>query len=143
MHAETGLRAAVDVHQIAAGEWGAARASAAVWRIVSGTRDGDTEYVAVSRMGYAGEVLSAHTMFASGGTGEPVVGLCSPTSRVLRRGDGVSTAVGYWGGLSCRAGLLAEEDDAFLETAKAYFRGLIAWYEMADIGVTGGRFSRG
>ncbi len=34
MHPEDGLRAVVDAHQIAAGEWGAARASAACWRIV-------------------------------------------------------------------------------------------------------------
>ena len=44
MHPETGMRSVVDVHQIAAAEWGAARASAALWRIVRGVREGDTEY---------------------------------------------------------------------------------------------------
>ncbi len=138
MHPENGLRAVVDVHQIAAGEWGAARASAAVWRIVSGLRAGDSEYEAAGRMGYAGEVLNAHVMFASASKGEPVVGLRSPTGRIVRAGDGVTTAVSYWGGLSSRAGLAAEGDDGFLDIAKAYFRGLIAWYETADIGVAGG-----
>lgn len=138
MHPETGLRAVVDVHQIAAGEWGSARASAAVWRIIGGVREGDSEFLATSRMGYAGEVLSCHTMFASAGGGAPVVGLRSPTARVMQAGDGVTTAVGYWGGLSSRAGLFSAGDDGFLDVAKAYFGGLLAWYETADIGVTGG-----
>jgi len=139
MHPEKGLRSVVDVHQIAAGEWGAARASAAAWRIVSGIRVGDTEYQAASRMGYAGEVLNAHLMLASSGEGESVVGLRSPTARVLNRGDGVTTAVSYWGGLSSRAGLISDGDEKFLEIAKSYFKGLISWYEVADIGVKGGR----
>jgi hypothetical protein len=139
MHAETGLRSVVDVHQIAMQEWGAARASAAVWRILSSAKPGDTELLAASRMGYAGEALNCHVMFASSRDGNgPVIGLASPTAQVLHEGDGVTTAVGYWGGLSSRAGLLAKENANFTEIAAAYFRGLLAWYETADIGVTGG-----
>ena len=77
-------------------------------------------------------------MFASASPGGPVIGLRSPNGRRLVRGDGVTTAVGYWGGLSCRAGLFTDHDDDFLETARAYFRGLAEWYDVADIGVTGG-----
>jgi hypothetical protein len=33
--------------------------------------------------------------------------------------------------------LIADHDEAFLKTAAAYFEGLIAWYEAADIGVAG------
>ena len=40
MHPTTGLRSTIDVDQIALHEWGAARASAAVWRILTGTRLG-------------------------------------------------------------------------------------------------------
>lgn len=138
MHPETGLRASVDVHQIALSEWGAARASAAVWRIVSGSMPEASEFAQVLPMGYAGEELNAHVMYASASPGTPVVGLRSPTARVVRRGDGVTTAVSYWGGLSSRAGLFAAEDQDFLSVSKAYFRGLISWYEAADIGVEGG-----
>lgn len=138
MHPENGLRAVVDVHEIAAMEWGAARASAAVWRIVQGAGEGDNEFLAASRMGYAGEPLSCHVMFASASPGASVIGLRSPNGRSLKNGDGVTTAVGYWGGLSCRAGLFTDHDDAFLDLAKAYFKGLIAWYDVADIGVSGG-----
>jgi hypothetical protein len=137
MDPQDGLRSVVDVHQLAAIEWGAARASAAVWRIVDNVREGDDEFLAAGRMGYAGEELSCHVMLASASPGSPVVGLRSPNGRTIRRGDGITTAVGYWGGLSSRAGLFDVHDDAFLEISKAYFAGLAAWYEVVDIGVSG------
>jgi hypothetical protein len=137
MHPSSGLRSTIDADQIALHEWGAARASAAVWRIVTGTRLSVSELEAASVMGYAGEVLSAHVMYATGDSQSAVIGLRSPGGRIVSRGDGAATAVGYWGGLSARAGLIADHDDAFLKTAVAYFGGLIAWYEAADIGVAG------
>lgn len=137
MHPTTGLRSTIDVDQIALHEWGAARASAAVWRILTGTRLGMGEMEAASAMGYAGEALSAHVMVATGNASDPVIGLRSPGSRIANRGDGVTVGIGYWGGLSARAGLIADHDEAFLKTAAAYFDGLVAWYETADIGVAG------
>ena len=138
MHPTSGLRSAVDADQIAISEWASSRASAAVWRVVQGTRPGDSELQAAARMGYAGEPLSAHVMLTSSDASAPVIGLRSPSARKLSRGDGITTAIGYWGGLSCRAGLLAGSDAEFLEVAKAYFAGLLAWYAAADIGVAGG-----
>lgn len=138
MHPGHGLRAIVDADQIAAFEWGAARASVALWRILSRVAVGETELEAAGRMGYAGEPLTCHMMLASNDQSGPVVGLRSPTARRLQRGDGVTAAIGYWGGLSSRAGLLVEQDDAFLATASSYFEGLVAWYGAADIGVAGG-----
>jgi hypothetical protein len=138
MHPETGLASTIDVHQIAAFEWAATRCSLSTWNIVSGVREGDTEYQAVSRMAYEGDPLNVHTMFASSSAGSPVIGLRSATGRRLSRGDGVTTAVGHWGALSSRAGLLDESDDAFLKIAIGYFHGLISWYETAAIGVNGG-----
>ncbi|MBV9392702.1 MAG: Xaa-Pro aminopeptidase, partial [Verrucomicrobia bacterium] len=138
MHPETGLRAILDADQIAAFEWASTRCSLALWHIVSGVREGDTEFDAVARMGYCGDPLAIHTILASSAPGEPVIGLRSPTGRKLRRGDGVTAAVGFWGGLSSRAGLFDTDNDDFLELAKAYFDALITWYEIADIGVSGG-----
>lgn len=138
MHPETGLRAIIDADQIAAFEWASTRVSLALWRIVSGVREGDDEFSAAARMGYAGDPLNVHTMLSSAGPGETVIGLRSPIGRRLSRGDGVTSAIGYWGALSSRAGLFDTGNDAFLKTASAYFEGLLAWYETADIGVTGG-----
>ena len=136
--APNGLRARNSAAQVAAFEWAAARTSAAVLRVVQAAEPGRNEQEAVTAMGYAGEPLSAHVMFASG-RGQ-IVGLRSPTARVLEEGDAVTTAVGYWGGLTCRAGVLRREvDDAFTETLGApYFRALRAWYGAVRLEATGG-----
>ena len=136
-HPENGLLARLDADQIAASEWAATRASLAVWRIVSGIREGDDEFQAAARMGYAGEHLNVHTMLASASPGEKVIGLRSANGRKMSRGDGVTTAVGIVGALSSRAGLFDEGNDAFLKLATSYFRGLSVWYDVADVGVTG------
>lgn len=136
-HPENGLLAQLDADQIAACEWAATRASLAVWRIVSGVRDGDDEYQAAARMNYAAEQLNVHTMLASAGPSEKVIGLRSANGRTLSRGDGITTAVGLVGALSSRAGLFDEGNNDFLKLASAYFHGLSTWYESADIGVTG------
>ncbi|MDQ3162269.1 MAG: Xaa-Pro aminopeptidase, partial [Actinomycetota bacterium] len=106
-------------------------------------RPGVTELEAVAAMGYAGEPLSAHVMFASGA--EVAVGLRSPTERPLELGDAVTTAVGFWGGLSARAGLLAHgpddlspESEGYLESmAIPYWRAIATWYETIRIGAGG------
>lgn len=138
MHPETGLRSIVDADQIAAWEWSAMRASQAVWRIVNGARDGDSEFIAASRMSYQGDPINCHVMLASASGRNPVIGLRSPTARMIQRGDGVTTAIGFWGALSSRAGLFDTGNDAFLKLATSYFDGLKCWYDVADIGVAGG-----
>ncbi len=133
-----GLRVHNSVAQLAAFEWAAVRASQGVRRIVCGTKPGMTEYEAAASLEYEGDPLSCHVMLTSG-TG-PIIGLRSPTSRRINRGDGVSTAVGYWGGLCCRAGLVTPDpDEAFVNAVVApYFSAIVAWYGTIGIGVTGG-----
>ncbi len=138
MHPETGLRAVVDADQIAAWEWSATRVSLAVRAIVEGVREGQTEFEAAAGMGYGGDPLNVHTMLAAASPGEAMIGLRSPTGRRLKRGDGITTAVGFWGALSSRAGLLDTPRDDFLAPAKTYFDALATWYDFADIGVAGG-----
>jgi len=137
MHEAQGLRSVVDADEIAMLEWGAARASAAVWRILSQARPGDTELGAAARMQYAGEPMSCHFMLSARSAPESIIGLSSPSGRVLQQGDGITTCVGLWGGLSARGGLLAESHDGFLAKSKGYFETLLTWYETADIGVAG------
>jgi hypothetical protein len=137
MHPTTGLRSTIDADQIALHEWGASRASAAVWRLVEASRADVSELKIASAMGYAGEVLTAHVMYSTGDARHPVVGMRSPGRRVIGQGDGVTAAIGYWGGLSARGGLVDHRNDDFLKIASGYFEGLISWYETADIGVPG------
>jgi hypothetical protein len=107
-----------------------------------------TERAAIGAMGYEGDPLSAHVMFASGD--EVDVGLRSPSGRMLQRGDGVTTAIGFWGGLCCRAGLLAEgtadlragNADYIERFAAPYWSAIAAWYESLSIGVSGSEIHR-
>lgn len=138
MHPQDGLRSIVDADQIAAFEWASTRASASVWNVVTKARPGQLEIEAGRNFLYAGEPLSAHTMFASGNASHAIHGLNSAGARMLEKGDGVTTAVGYWGGLSSRAGMLDDSDDGFVAIAASYFDALVTWYETANIGTTGG-----
>jgi hypothetical protein len=138
MNPADGLRAQNSAAQIAAFEWAAMRASAAVFRIVQGTRPGMTGFEAASLMRYEGDPLSAHFMFVSGN--ESIVGLSSPSARRVALGDGVTTAVSFWGSLACRAGMVLDQpDQAFFEQVAApYFRVMATWYQALRIGATGG-----
>lgn len=137
LHPTEGLRANCEVEQIAAFEWAAARATAALGRIQPGMRPGLSELQAVGNMGYEGDPLSTHVLFGSG-TGT-IVGLGSPSTRRIARGDGVTCGFGFWGGLGARAGLVDDDNRAFLDQlAIPYYRGVIAWYELVGVGVAGG-----
>jgi Xaa-Pro aminopeptidase len=138
MNPQDGTRSIVDADQIAAFEWASARASASVWNIIRNTQPGVMEIEAAQNFLFAGEPLSAHTMFASGNASHAIHGLNSAGARRLEKGDGVTTAVGYWGGLSSRAGMLDDSDDGFVKIASSYFDALVTWYETAAIGTTGG-----
>jgi hypothetical protein len=137
MDPQHGHRSIVDADEIAMLEWGGARASTAVLNIIRGIREGDTELDAASRMRYAGEPLSCHMMLSSGNQRSPINGLASPSSRRIALGDGVVTAVGYWGGLAARGGLFARDNDTFLAKASGYFKALCAWYANVDVGAAG------
>ena len=137
-HPAHGLKSTCVAAQIAEHAWAAERAADAVLRIVRGARPGMTEREAAGLMGYEGDPLSCHMMMVSGDG--PIVGLRSPGDRRLTYGDGVTTAVGYWGSLACRAGLLrdAPEPSFFESVAAPYFRAIAAWWQGLRIGAAGG-----
>jgi Xaa-Pro aminopeptidase len=140
MHPVRGLRAHNTAAQIAVFEWAAVRASNAIFRVVRGLRPGMTERDAASLLAYAGEPLSMHPIVASASPGHAINGLRSPTGRPIAPGDGVTTGIGYWGSLCCRAGLLLETpDDSFLaNVVRPYFAAIATWYTALRIGVDGG-----
>lgn len=137
MHPVQGLRTTNGASQIAAFEWAARNASAAVFSVLHAARPGMSEMQAMQQMGYTGQPMSMHPIFVSGKGF--LNGLRSPGARRLEYGDAVSTAVGYWGSLVCRAGmLLGEPDWSFFESiVSPYYRALAAWYTTVRIGVSG------
>ena len=137
MHPETGMRNLNSADQIAAFEWAARTTSAAVFSIVKGTRPGMSEMQAIQQMRYAGQPMTMHPIFVSG-KGE-INGLRSASSKIIEYGDGVSTGLGYWGSLSCRAGLmLGQPDEGFFNQIAAPYFGVVAtWYQTMRVGVAG------
>ncbi len=137
MHPTRGIRAINEVEQIAAFEWTSTRASLAVSRVIQGIKPGISEMQAVANMAYTGETLAAHVMLSA--ARDSVVGLRSPTTRRIERGDAATVGIGYWGGLCSRAGLVQDEDAEYLATvAFPYFRGIATWYQTARLGLAGG-----
>jgi hypothetical protein len=67
-------------------------------------------------------------------------GLRSPSSRVISRGEAISCGVGYWGGLTCRAGLLLDQpDEEFVASlVRPYYTAIATWWTTVGIGVSGG-----
>ena len=137
-HPTHGMRSNNDAAQLVTFAWGAQRAALAVDRIVRGARPGMSEHHAVAQMLYEGDPLSCHLMMS--GSQTHVVGLRSPSTRMLQHKDAVTTAVGFRGGLCCRAGVLAPTVDAsYLDTYVApYMQTQKAWYEALRVGISGG-----
>jgi hypothetical protein len=140
----SGLRTFSGADQIAIFEWGASRCSAWVHAILDASRPGVSEREAFRAVPWGGEPLSCHPVFASGP--DVAVGLRSASSRRFELGDAAITAIGLWGGLCARGGIIAAstEDlssasDGYLERmAEPYWRAMATWYETLELGVAGG-----
>lgn len=143
MHASRGLRAFNEIEQIAQFEFSAVAVSEAIKNLVRGLRPGITELEAVQKMRLNGLPHGCHTMLS---TGARLVGLNSPSSKSIERGDPLTTAVGYWGALSSRVGwvaagaddLPADARDYVERLAGPYFDCAAEWYETIGLDVSGG-----
>ena len=139
-----GLRAVNEAEQLAAFEFAATFASQGVRNVLAGATPGMTELEAARLLALNGLPLSAHPMLSGGR--RAAYGLPSPSLNILGRGDPVTVACGIQGGLSARAGFLAEgpQDlpvdirDYVDRLVGPYFAAVADWYEAVGIGVTGG-----
>lgn len=142
--AGTGMRVINEVDQLAAMEYAATRTSSGVRDVIFGLTPGLREDEAVALLGWDGSPLSCHLMLSSGPRAS--LGLLSPSSRTIERGDRFTTAFGTWGALNCRAGfVVADADELPADIAdyverlvKPYFGAIVEWYEALHIGQTGG-----
>jgi Xaa-Pro aminopeptidase len=143
-HPQDGLRVLNEQEQLAAFEFAACHTSTAVRNVLFGLRPGMSEFEAVRLMEWSGQPLSCHLMLSSGE--RAWLGLVSPTSRRIRRGDAFTTAFGIWGALNCRAGWVVEDaaelppaiQDYVAKLVAPYFAAIAEWYEALGLGVTGG-----
>jgi Xaa-Pro aminopeptidase len=140
-----GLRLVNDTDQIACFEFAATHGSESMRRLLLGVQPGMTEHEAFSLFRPIGLPFSYHPMVLSGE--RTALGLASSSARVLRRGDPMSAALGYWGSNIARGGFLAGSAADLPAAAADYVDRLVApyfacaceWYETIGIGVTGGR----
>jgi len=144
LHPTEGIRTINDVDQLARFEWVGTQTSGALRRVLFGLRPGITELEAVRLMRLNGLPLSCHLMLSSGP--RAVMGLPSPSSRVIQSGDYFTTAYGAWGSLNSRAGFVVKSETELPKQVRdyiprllvPYFEAVAAWYGKLRIGATGG-----
>ena len=143
MNPADGLRTRNEVDQIALGEFASTHASQALRNVLQRLEPGMTEIDAARLMALPGLPVSAHPMVSSGE--RAAYGLGSPTLRRIERGDPFFMALGFWGGLSARAGFVVADEmelpspirDYVDRLVIPYFEAVCAWYETVGIGVPG------
>ncbi len=139
-----GLRVINEVEQIAFFEYVSCQTSQGVRDLLFGLTPGLRESEAVRLLGWNGMPLSCHLMLTAGP--RATLGLLSPGSRRIERGDRFTVAYGLWGALTCRAGFVVQDEDElptaigdYIERLVApYFEAIAAWYGALRIGATGG-----
>lgn len=144
MNPQDGLRSQNEADQIAVFEHAADKLSSAMRRFITGLRPGLSEHEACRNMGLDGSMQSVHINMSAGPRAR--LGLCSPSDRIIGRGDPIVLGYGLPGALCCRAGFVAESAEDLPAPARdyverlvaPYFTAAVAWYETVGIGVTGG-----
>ena len=144
MGAGRGMRVINELDQLAVFEYAACHTSTGVRNVIRGLRPGLREDHAVRLLEWDGSPLSCHLMLTSGD--RATLGLLSPSSRHIERGDRFTTAYGVWGALNCRAGFVVEDGrelpasitDYVDRLVAPYFAAIVEWYEALHVGQTGG-----
>jgi hypothetical protein len=139
-----GLRTVAEVEQLAALEYASCQTSTGVRDLVFHLAPGLSEAEAVRFLAWDGTPLSCHLMLTAGP--RATVGLLSPGTRRMQRGDPFTTAFGIWGALTCRAGFLVEGPnelpagiaDYVDRLVAPYFEAVAQWYGALRVGQTGG-----
>jgi hypothetical protein len=143
IHPSEGIRSINDVDQLARFEYIGTYTSQALRDVLFNIRPGITEHEAVRLMHLNGLPLSCHLMLSAGPRAS--MGLPSPSSRLIERGDPITMAYGAWGSLNARAGFLVESAEELPKQIRdyvpklvaPYYEAVAAWYEKLKIGATG------
>ena len=144
-HPGHGLRATVDVAEIARLEFANHMAAQALRRMVFSFHEGQSDFEALEAARLGGLPLSCHPTFATGARAEQ--GLSGPTGQRLRRGQMLSSNIAHWGANLCRAGWVATgpEDlptpaaDYAEAFAGPYLQALSDWCRLMGPAVRGGQ----
>lgn len=139
-----GVRAVMNVNEIAHYEYGASLASSGMLRLLNQIEPGMTELELAGLLESGGQPNTVQTICAAGErfTDAEV----SPRNKAIKKGDRFSATVGYPGGLTSRSAYVAEsekdlpegERDYIGRVAAPYFDAMTSWYEAVGAGVCAG-----
>lgn len=141
---DRGLRTTSEPVHIAVMEFGSSLASTGVDHLIQNLRPGISELEVAKHLVSKGVPLSCHPMATSGSRSKH--GLLSPSSRKISLGDTFTTAFGVQGGLTSRAGYVANTvadlpvgaKDWIEVIVKPFYAAVASWYETVGLGVAGG-----
>jgi hypothetical protein len=145
MHPEYGMRVENEVEMLAGYERAASIVSSGISRLLKNIKPGMSEIELGFYLNNYGVPLSCHKFIATGKKTKYT--LTRPSERKVNIGDPFTAGFGVFGGLSCRAGYIAERKEdlghklwtGYLnEIIKPYFAAIANWYESIGIGVSGG-----
>lgn len=143
MHPDHGLRSRCTVSEIAFFEFSGIMSSEGMKNLLHNIKPGQTDFELVRNYNYTGYPLSCHIGMTCGANRH--IGLAHPEGYIIKKGDPLSTNIGYWGSLNCRAGWVAESENDLPEEAKGYVENFAApfysvmgeWFKNLKIGTKG------
>ncbi len=144
MDVETGLRHYTCLEELVRFEWASTRSSNSLKNLLQQLRPEVREYELARNFVSDGLPYSCHPMVSSGKKAS--MGLSSPSANKVMLQDPFTSALGIWGALTARAGMVAESanqlekivGDFYEVYWKAYFKTVVTWYESIGIGVSAG-----
>ncbi|MFN8342251.1 MAG: aminopeptidase P family N-terminal domain-containing protein [Cyclobacteriaceae bacterium] len=144
----SGLRHHNCLEELVRFEWASCRTSESVRTLITNIAPGVREYELSRYFQPDGLPLSCHPMVSSGAKAS--MGLSSPSANKVQTGDSFTCALGVWGALTARAGLVAKGPEQ-LESGRAdfyerywrsYFQTVVTWYESIALGANTGEITR-
>jgi Xaa-Pro aminopeptidase len=144
MDVENGLRNRTCLEELVRFEWASTRTSDSIKNLLREIAPGVKEYELARNFVSDGLPYSCHPMVSSGK--KAAMGLSSPSANRVALKDPFTSALGIWGALTARAGMVAKHVDQldkqvgdFFEVYwKAYFKTVVTWYEAIRIGISAG-----
>jgi Xaa-Pro aminopeptidase len=144
MDLERGLRHHNSLEELVRFEWSSTRTSDSLKNLLRQIKPGIREYELAKNFVSDGLPYSCHPMVSTGKKAS--MGLASPSGNKVALKDPFTSAMGVWGALTARAGMIAEGPgqldqkvgEFYEKYWKAYFRTVVTWYENIGIGVSAG-----
>lgn len=144
MDSDTGLRLHTCLEELVRFEWASTRTSTSIQNLLHQLTPGIREYELARNFFSDGLPYSCHPMVSSGKKAS--MGLSSPSANKVVLKDAFTSALGVWGALTARAGMVAQNSSQldkpvaeFYEAYwKGYFKTVVTWYESIGIGVSAG-----